>query len=64
LFQNANPESRFYSFDTFTELPEDFGVYKKGTFNNNTEAPRWMIKEQILSKLISANSSRFFEGVE
>lgn len=40
LAQNANPKSCFYGFDTFTGLPEDFGVYKKGTFNNNTEAPQ------------------------
>ncbi|HMK26568.1 MAG TPA: class I SAM-dependent methyltransferase [Chitinophagaceae bacterium] len=36
----TNPESRFYGFDTFTGLPEDFGVYKKGMFNNNTQAPQ------------------------
>jgi O-methyltransferase len=37
--QNSNPESRFYGFDTFTGLPEDFGVYKKGTFNTNNAVP-------------------------
>ncbi len=40
LSQITNPESCFYGFDTFTGLPEDFGVYKKGMFNNNTRAPQ------------------------
>ncbi len=39
LKQNSNPASRFYGFDTFTGLPEDFGPYKKGTFNNNNKVP-------------------------
>jgi hypothetical protein len=37
--QNMNPQSRFYGFDTFTGLPEDFGVYKKGEFNTNNQVP-------------------------
>ncbi len=38
--QNVNPGSKFYGFDTFTGLPEDFGVYKKGKFNTNNEVPK------------------------
>jgi hypothetical protein len=37
--QNSNPASRFYGFDTFTGLPEDYGPYKKGYFNNNNTPP-------------------------
>jgi len=37
--QNSNSASRFYGFDTFTGLPEDFGVYKKGQFDTNNKAP-------------------------
>jgi len=39
LQQHTNPESRFYGFDTFTGLPEDWGPYKKGAFNNNSTPP-------------------------
>ncbi len=39
LQQNTNPGSRFYGFDTFTGLPEDFGSYKKGVFNTNNKPP-------------------------
>jgi hypothetical protein len=36
---NKNPGSNFRGFDTFTGLPEDFGVYKKGMFNTNNQVP-------------------------
>lgn len=34
-----HPQSSFRGFDTFTGLPEDFGVYKKGTFNSGKKQP-------------------------
>jgi len=37
--QNSHAGSRFHGFDTFTGLPEDFGVYKKGQFNTNNKVP-------------------------
>jgi hypothetical protein len=52
LSQITNPESRFYGFDTFTGLPEDFGVYKKGMFNNNTQPP-----------LIDDKRGKFYQGL-
>jgi len=39
LDQNKNPNSRFYGFDTFDGLPEDWGVYKKGYFSTGFKVP-------------------------
>ena len=37
--ENTHADSAFYGFDTFTGLPEDFGLYKKGTFNTENNMP-------------------------
>ncbi len=39
MSENTHPGSAFYGFDTFTGLPEDFGPYKKGTFNTKNNLP-------------------------
>jgi hypothetical protein len=44
MTENNHSASRFYGFDTFTGLPEDFGPYKKGTFNNSNNIP--VIKDE------------------
>lgn len=52
LSESKNPESRFHGFDTFTGLPEDFGVYKKGEFNSNLEVP-----------VINDGRGQFYQGL-
>ncbi|MGH2646234.1 MAG: class I SAM-dependent methyltransferase [Ginsengibacter sp.] len=52
MTQNTNAASRFYGFDTFTGLPEDFGPYKKGTFANSNNIPS--IKDE---------RGKFFQGL-
>jgi O-methyltransferase len=52
MTENAHPASRFYGFDTFTGLPEDFGPYKKGYFNTGNNIP-----------LIKDERGKFFQGL-
>jgi O-methyltransferase len=44
--------SRFYGFDTFTGLPEDWGPYKKGDMSNGNKPPE-----------IDDNRHEFFQGL-
>lgn len=52
LQQNKNYKSRFYGFDTFDGLPEDWGPYKKGAFSNSNKVPK-----------INDERGKFFKGL-
>ena len=47
-----NPEARFYGFDTFTGLPENWGIYKTGDFSNGNKPPE-----------IDDNRHKFYQGL-
>lgn len=52
MTQNNHVQSRFYGFDTFTGLPEDFGHFKKGTFATGNNIP-----------VIKDDRGQFFQGL-
>ncbi|WP_205511103.1 class I SAM-dependent methyltransferase [Longitalea arenae] len=52
LQQNTLAASRFYGFDTFTGLPEDYGPFKKGYFDNKNEPP-----------VINDSRGKFYQGL-
>ena len=52
MSQNSHTDSRFYGFDTFDGLPEDWGPFKKGAFSNNNEVP-----------LIKDHRGKFLKGL-
>jgi hypothetical protein len=39
LQQLKHPDARFFGFDSFEGLPEDWGLLKKGTFSHGGQAP-------------------------
>lgn len=47
-----HPEARFYGFDTFTGLPEDWGPFKAGDMSNGNKPPE-----------IADDRVRFFQGL-
>jgi hypothetical protein len=38
--KDKNPESKFYGFDVFTGLPDDFGVMKKHHYDTEGQTPK------------------------
>ena len=58
--KNINPESRFYGFDVFTGLPEDFGVMKKHHYDTEGNIPKLMMSVLNLLKVCSRILFRIF----
>jgi O-methyltransferase len=52
LNENKNADSRFYGFDTFDGLPEDWGSFKKGAFSNDNKIPE-----------INDSRGKFYQGL-
>ncbi|HEX8279538.1 MAG TPA: TylF/MycF/NovP-related O-methyltransferase [Segetibacter sp.] len=52
MTKNSHFDSRFYGFDTFDGLPEDWGPFKKGAFSNNNTLPG-----------IKDSRGKFFKGL-
>jgi hypothetical protein len=52
LEQNKDAQSKFYGFDTFDGLPEDWGPFKKGSFSNANELP-----------VINDERGKFYKGL-
>lgn len=50
--QLTDPKSRFFGFDTFTGLPEDWGPLKAGSMSNGNEPPK-----------IEGERHSFYQGV-
>ena len=56
---NRDPGSTFVGFDTFTGLPEDWGVYREGTFDQRgappeTDDPRVRFEAGLFQDTLSA----------
>ncbi len=49
---NKHKNSRFYGFDTFSGLPEDWGPFKKGDMSNENEPPK-----------INDSRCKFYQGI-
>lgn len=65
MSQNSHAESRFFGFDTFDGLPEDWGPFKKGAFSNNNEMP--LIKDfrgKYLKGLFQQTIPSFFPELD
>ncbi len=48
----TDPNARFYGFDTFSGLPEDWGPFKRGDMNNGNIPPE-----------IAGNRHHFYQGL-